>query len=60
MFRSAYHRLSDDSVSSFGGHPSLEAALAEAKANLKDPDIDHTWVRGASGAIIWHGWRGMF
>lgn len=53
MFRSAYHRISDDSVSSYGGHETKEEAIAEADENIKSFDIDEVWVRDAEGNIIY-------
>lgn len=52
-WRSSYHRISDDSVSSYGGHPTKAAAIREAIQNLSDPDIDHTWVRNPEEWVIW-------
>lgn len=52
-FTSAYHRVSDDSVSAFAGHPTLERALLEARVNLESDDIDHTWVRDEAREIVW-------
>jgi len=52
MCRSAYHRVSDDSVSSFGGHATMDEAIREAEANIKSPDIDTVWVRDSSGNVV--------
>jgi len=49
---SAYHRVSDDSVSSYRGHDTVVTAMVEALDNLRDPDVDHVWVRDPRRRII--------
>jgi hypothetical protein len=53
MFRRSYHRISDDSISSFGGHDTLASAIKEAIECLASPDIDRAWVRDPNEKIVW-------
>jgi hypothetical protein len=50
--RTAYHRISDDSVSSSPAS-TVEEAIAVALVNLRSEDIDFTWVRDSSGDVVW-------
>jgi hypothetical protein len=45
-----YHRESDDSVSSYGGHRSFASAVKDAQQCFDDPDINEVWVRKNEGA----------
>lgn len=53
LYRSAYHRISDDSISSYGGHRNHSDAIREAARNASDTDIDHVWVHDPDGFIIY-------
>ena len=50
-----YHRISDDSLSSFYGHRTWEEARDEAASMVLDRDLDAIWIR-ADNVIIW--WTG--
>jgi hypothetical protein len=52
VWRSAYHRVSDDSVSSYGGHATRELAEFEALRNFRSDDIDVVWVRDPDGVVV--------
>jgi hypothetical protein len=50
-YRVGYHRISDDSVTSY---PAVSAFIAKSDARIlvRDDDIDHAWVRDHSGEVI--------
>jgi hypothetical protein len=62
MARLAYHRVSDDSVSSWH-EPDLEEACNQATRLAEDPDIDSAWVRDDSSGrpldwqVVWFAGR---
>ena len=50
-YRVGYHRISDDSVTSY---PAVSAFTAkqDARTLARDADIDSAWVRDHSGDVI--------
>lgn len=58
-WRSAYLWDKDESISSYGGFETIEAAIAEARTNLAQPGITYAWVRSDEGNIVWHSEDGF-
>lgn len=48
-----YHRVSDDMVSSYGGHPTEADAITDATRCLESRDIDVAWVRDPDDNVTW-------